>query len=130
MIAKRKFYILSIKAEKYRSRVVNNLYVSKRLRDIGITNDYLGFYFLVDILDLMINENIQIRSFSRDVYPLLAEKYAVHEFTIERNIRNIINTLWHSRLKFKLKRVNVFDKKPRCQEFIYMLKNYVLLDLV
>lgn len=114
------------KTMKYEDIVAHNYYVMSRIRELGITEQYTGYYFLVDILDQLINESKVVRSFSREVYPVLAKKYNKNDCTIERDIRNIINVLWDYRLKNKLAKFWLKEDKPSCCEFIYIVKNYLV----
>lgn len=59
------------KTIKYEDIVVHNYYVMGKMRELGITEQYTGYYFLVDILDQLINESKVVRSFSREVYQCL-----------------------------------------------------------
>lgn len=106
--------------------VSKNYYFEKKLNEIGLTENYLAFFYLVDIMDILINETKIVRSFSTEVYPKLAKKYNKSMCTIERDIRNVINVLWDDGMKYKLS--NYFNKtdKPKCCEFIYLIKNYIL----
>ncbi len=117
------------KTLKYEDIVAPNYYVMGKMRELGITDQYTGFYFLVDILDQLINESKVVRSFSREVYPMLAKKYHKNDCTIERDIRNIINVLWDYRLKSKLSLFWQKNEKPSCCEFIYIIKNYLVMNI-
>ncbi len=117
------------KSLRYEDLVAHNYYVIAKMNELGITNQYTGFYFLVDILDQLINESKVVRSFSREVYPMLAKKYDKNDCTIERDIRNIINVLWDYRLKNKLVMFWSREEKPSCCEFIYIIKNYLVMDI-
>ena len=109
--------------------VTPNYYISKKLIELGITNNYIAYYYLVDILDALVNDMMVIRAFSHDVYPKLAEKYNKSECTIERDIRNIINIFWESRLKEKLYPFWEKDKAPTCRDFIFLLKRYLIHEI-
>jgi len=101
----------------------------KRVKELGITPNYMGFYYIIEILDLLLNEGMIVRSFSKQVYPMLAKKYNKKEITIERNIRNLINKFWEPKLKNELMCLWLREEKPTCCEFIYILKNYILKEI-
>lgn len=120
---------MSKKTEEYEEKVCKNYFLIKRMGDLGITNDYIGYYYLVDIMNLLINEAKTFRSFSKELYPYLAEKYNKNLCTIERNIRNLRDKRWDKGLKLKLSKFWDKDKKPSCSKFIYLIKNFVLDDI-
>ena len=85
----------------------------------------MGFYYLIEILNLLINQGIKVKSYSNQIYPIVALKYNKSVCTIERNIRNLIDKCWSVDL---LKRLNIFyhgNKKPSCCKFIELLKMYI-----
>ncbi len=120
---------MCLKTEKFNANVVSSYYLKKRICDLGITDNYIGYYYLLDILNIIINEEKTIRCFSREVYPHLAEKYKTKDCTIERDIRNIIKVNWDIKLKHKLKNYWRENSRPTCCKFIYLVKNYVLSDI-
>ncbi|MBR6778945.1 MAG: hypothetical protein IKM43_02190 [Clostridia bacterium] len=116
--------------EKIYGQILPNYYfIIKILQDLGITKKYMGFYYLAEILNLLINEDLKIRSFSRQVYPMLASKYNKNSCTIERDIRNVISRFWDEQLKNKLKLFWDREDTPSCCEFIYILKNYLVMQI-
>ncbi len=120
---------MTSKELKYGKLLPKDYYYIKRVKELGITPKYIGFYYIVEILDLLINESMFVRSFSKQVYPLLAEKYNKKPNTMERNIRSVIDKLWEDKLKSKLMCFWLREKKPTCCEFIYILKSYIMQDI-
>lgn len=108
----------------------NNYFISKSVEKLGITNRFIGYFYLVDILDLLINKGIKVNAFSKDVYPVVAAKYSKNACTVERDIRNVIDNLWDDVLLVKLTKFRDKKQKPSCCEFIYLLKNYVISKVV
>lgn len=120
---------MGIKIQKY-SRLVNtNYYFSKRMHNLGIPKQYTAYYYLMDIMDLLINQNKSVKSFSREVYPEIAIKYNKTDCTVERDIRSVINVFWEKSLKNSLSDFWHYERKPRCREFIYLVKNYLIMDI-
>ena len=39
----------------YDDKIGNCKYIVKQIKDLGISEDYLGFYFLVSIEDILLN---------------------------------------------------------------------------
>lgn len=120
---------MSKKAEKCGSCLTANYYIYKKLEGLGLKKTYIAFYYLHDILNMLINQNMVVKSFSREVYPIIAVQYSKKPCTIERDIRNVINSFWDKQLKNKLNNFWVEDSPPTCHKFIYILKNYIIQDL-
>lgn len=121
---------MGIKADKYRSFLKQHYYFNRKIGELGVTIDFIGFYYLGDIMEILINQGEKVRSFSKQVYPILAQKYNKKECTIERDIRNVINTFWEKSLKEKLNKYWKGEReKPCCQELIYMIKQYIMDSL-
>lgn len=121
--------MVSLKVEKCRKLIGNNYYFLKRIRGLGIPSKYMAYYYLVDIMDILINENRRIRAFSREVYPKVAKKYDKTDCTVERDIRSVIKKFWCTSLKNKLSAFWHKERSPRCCEFIYLVKNYLVQDI-
>lgn len=120
---------MTTKEKKYKPLLPNDYFYIKRIKELGITERYMGFYYIIEILDLMLNESVVVRSFSKEVYPNIAKKYNKQSSTIERNIRSLINKFWDENLRFALKDFYAKKQKPSCCEFIYVLKNYILKEI-
>lgn len=117
------------KTESFEDKVCKNYFIIKRIADLGITKSYIGYYFLLDIMDILINEPKTYRSFSKELFPMLAKKYNKNLCTIERDIRNVRDKRWNCGLKNKLSKFWNKGNIPTCNKFIYLVKNYVLDDI-
>lgn len=74
----------------------------------------------------LINEDMPMRSFSTQIYPMLAKKYKTKDCTIERDIRTLIAKKWQTNLKFKLSNYWMNEEPPSCCQFIKIIKCYLL----
>ena len=110
---------MGVKAEKCVKCVTHNYFINKKLIELGIGENYIAHYYLVDILDILINVNPVVRSFSREIYPQVAKRYDKSPCTVERDIRNVIKTFWDKSLKDKLYEFWGRDYPPCCHELIY-----------
>ena len=75
------------KYDRFGNLIQGNKYFIKKLNELGLKQNFTGYYYIIDILDIMINKGIGEKSFSKNVYPIIAMKYNKSECTIERNIR-------------------------------------------
>ena len=117
------------KYDRFGKYIQENKYFISQLNDIGIRKNYTGYYYLVDILDILINQDLKVKSFSRQVYPIIAEKYNTSECTVERNIRNLIDKSWSDKIRKKLIKVYDSPNKPHCRQFIYVIRNYIMMQI-
>lgn len=116
---------MSTKEKRYFKVISCNLFFINALDKIGLKNTYTGYYYLIEIINLIVNENIQASSFYKNIYPSVAVKFNKTSCTIERNIRILIDNCWTEDLKSILNCKYMY-KKPTCCQFINLIKNYIL----
>ena len=121
---------MSPKEIRYGKNVASNIYFLKQLDELGVYRKYTGFYLLVEIMQLLINEDKRIVSFSKQVYPIIAQKYGKTDCTIERNIRNLIHKCWNYDMMIKLNTYYPLDEMPTCREFVYLVKDYITKQIM
>ena len=115
----------SRKTLKFDTNAVKMVYFKIALEKIGVKKKYIGYYSLLEILDILINGNTVVKSFQRDVYPRVSEKMQVNKHTIERNIRNVISKCWSRSMMEKLGVFYPDSSKPACCEFVFLVKKYI-----
>lgn len=113
---------------KYHNKISHCKFIVKQIKDLGINDKYLGFYFLVSIENILLNEKQEINSFYKDIYPRIAKEYEKNECTIERNIRHLINQLWLEGANCKIYQI-CSGIKLSCCKFIYTIKNYLIKQI-
>lgn len=107
------------KEKRYGSYVNKSIYFANWLNDLGLSAKYTGYYYLVKILDIVINGEIKVKSYSRQVYPSVASSFNASVSTIERNIRSLIKNCWSDEIANKLRFKNV--KRPTCCRLISLI---------
>ena len=121
---------MSAKELRYGQNVANKVYFVKVLDELGIQRKYMGYYLLIELMEVLVNQDKKITSFSQQVYPIIAEKYGKTACTVERNIRSLIEKNWSYDLMTKLNVYYVDGERPTCREFIYLVKNYILKQIM
>lgn len=116
---------MSTKENKYGHAVADKIYFIKCLNELGLTKQYIGFYYMVLILDLLINGNVADKSFCKNVYPIVAKTYNKSACTVERDIRILIEKCDKTKLAKKLN----FASKITCCKFIRLINKYILNSL-
>ena len=74
-------------------KVKDCVFIIQKLEDFGLRKICKGYFYVIKILDYILSEGTEIRSFGEDVYPVVAEFFNVKVNTIERNIRNYIKII-------------------------------------
>jgi len=121
---------MSSKEIKYKDIISSNIFFVKQMDYLGLQRRYLGYYLLIDIMQILINDDKRIESFSREIYPIVAKKYAKTTCTVERNIRSIIKNSWSYDMMTKLNTYKPEGVIPTCCEFIYLIKNFILNQII
>ena len=103
---------------RHEEKVKDCVYIMKKLDEMGLYKKSVGLFYLIKILDYIMNEERDIVSFQEDVYPFIAEFFGVDERTIERNIRNFIMIVCRDCDNVEI--VNNLQGL-RCCKFIYKL---------
>lgn len=117
------------KVEQYTEKISSNVFFIKTLDRLGIKKKYTGYYYLVDILDLVINKGMKTNKFSKKIYPLVADKYHKTECTIERNIRSVISRCCDEKFLDKVDDVYSCEKAPTCCKFIRIIKDFIMAQI-
>lgn len=120
---------MTLRQTKFKAVIAKYIYFMKQFDFLGISRKYTGYYYLVEIVQYLVNQDVFITSFSKQIYPLVAQKFNTTECTIERNIRSLIDHVWTLEIMEKL---NVYlpNRKPTCKEFIFMIKNYIINQIM
>ena len=115
---------------KYGDVVAENLFIATKLDELGVASNYIGYYYLIDIFEITINGQREVKSYSREIFPIVSQRFSKTTCTVERNIRVLINKCWNEEMSKKLKYFYKENLKPTCCQFIALIKNYILSFLM
>ena len=101
------------------------IYFKMILNRLGVKKKYTGYYCLLDVLNIIINEKRAVKNFQREVYPSVSAKMQVSQCTIERNIRNLIDKCWSYSMMERLGVYYPEGRKPACRQFVFLVKRYI-----
>ena len=82
---------------------------------LGIRTNYKGYYYLVDALTLIMEDENRLLSIGTELFPAIALKYQTDVRCIERNIRTVIKVCWESISPYPL------ESPPTVGEFLDIL---------
>lgn len=66
------------------------------IRRFNITSKYKGYYLILDAIDIACKKQQESLYITKDIYPLLADKYHLSIQSVEKNIRTIIDKCWYN----------------------------------
>lgn len=68
--------------------------VSKLLYDLMLPPSYKGYRYMKDAILMLCDDDYVCTSFTKNIYPVIAEKYASTSQNIEKNIRSAVNKIY------------------------------------
>ena len=68
--------------------------VSKLLYDLMLPPSYKGYRYLKDAILMLCDDDYVCTSFTKNIYPVIAEKYGSTSQNIEKNIRSAVNKIY------------------------------------
>lgn len=96
------------------------------IRKLGITSKYKGYYFLVEAVNMVMEQKDDQIRVTKDIYPELARKFKATPSNIEHDIRTVVNVCWKMN-KSGLDKIAGYPLKfkPTNSEFIDMVAYYL-----
>lgn len=118
------------KKTKYHENIKDKKYFIHKLNELDLISKFMGYFYIIEIMDLLINEELKVESFSRQVFPVVASTFNKAVHTVERDIRHYIKLCWNEKLQKLFEKTEHQKEYPTCSEFILMLKNYIISGLI
>lgn len=95
---------------------------STLLYDLMLPPSYKGYKYLKDAILMLSDENFECSSFAKNIYPVIAEKYASTSQNIEKNIRSAVNRIYEVNSREDLEKIlgksPIICEKPSNVKFI------------
>lgn len=94
---------------------------------LGIHSTYKGYRFLVASLELALEDENNLLFITKNIFPVVANKYHTNSNCIERDIRTVIHACWNSPCREVLQSMTPYplQKPPTVGEFIDILYWYI-----
>ena len=110
----------------YKAIKTNEMTVEKKasvlLYDLMLPPNYKGYRYLKDAILMLCDENHECNSFTKNIYPVIAEKYGSTSQNIEKNIRSAVMKIYEVNSKEDLEKVlgksPIIFEKPSNVKFI------------
>ena len=100
-------------------------------RTLGIHGTQKGYYYLVDSIQMALEDEKNLILFTQTMFPIIAQKYDTTAANVDHNLRALIEQCWNSPFKEELLKLAPYRlvKKPTVGEFIDILYwNVKLMD--
>lgn len=101
--------------------------IIKKLIDIGIPTNILGYQYIVDALRILINDNAPL--LIKDIYQIVANKNLTTVACVESAMRNAISQATKRSSEEFAKTFNESNKKPTNSQFITKLSQSIKVGL-
>ncbi|MCD8242126.1 MAG: sporulation initiation factor Spo0A C-terminal domain-containing protein [Lachnospiraceae bacterium] len=82
--------------EEAEGRNVFRIYVRELLLHLGITPNYIGYFYLIDALEMAVEEPQRLLLVTKLIYPEVARHHDVSAQAVERCLRTVAETAWRT----------------------------------
>lgn len=105
---------------------MSNDEIKELFETLGITRRYIGYYFLLDAVEIINRDETTLLKVGEYIYEPIAKKHNCNTATVERNIRTIILRVWRDKRERAEKIMGTkFTTAPTVSEFIDNLAYYI-----
>lgn len=103
--------------------------VQRLLMQLGATPNYIGYRYCVDAICLAIEDSQRLLLVTKQIYLEVAVHYHTTGMAVERNIRTVIDVIWHTNpvLLWKLAG-HQMTCKPTVSQFIGIISGWLLMS--
>ena len=108
-------------------RLHNPIPLEKLIRNLGIAGTYKGFGELITAVKLAVENEDRLESVTKLLYPEVARLHGTTTDCVQKNYRKVIEVCWRNGGQRRIEEQFglYYDEKPKTQEFIDMLTNYM-----
>ena len=103
--------------------------VKELLLKLGATPNYTGFHYLVKAILMCVEEEFLLLSVTKTLYPEAAKLFSVTPSAYERNIRTVIQVIWH-RNNALLNEISGYRllKQPTVSQFLSIIVEHLIVS--
>ncbi len=89
-------------------------------RQLGIHATNKGYFYLIDALQMALEDERNLILFSKTMFETIATKHHTDPASVDRNIRTLVSQCWNSPFRNELVRICPYrlEKKPSVGVFI------------
>ena len=115
-----------------KEELTNEKKVSGLLYDLMLSPSYKGYKYLKEAILIICDDDVHCTSFTKNVYPVIAEKFSTTPQNIEKNIRFAINKIYELNseedMEKHLGKSSIVDSKPSNVKFVTLCAEKLRLE--
>ena len=105
--------------------------IIKTLSRLGLTANYVGFYYAAEALSLSLQDHSRLHYVSKLVYPDIAKHFHTSIACVERDLRTIVAKAWANNPALLSEMANhALTKAPTNGEFLAIITTYITRSTV
>lgn len=120
--------IVLIKKEySERGRILEMKEIQYLVRSLGIGGNYQGYRYLTYAIYLCLENEDYLLSVSKLLYPEIAQTFQTTAYSVERNLRTVVNVCWERGNRMLLEDISFYPllSKPTTGEFLDIVSGYL-----
>ena len=102
---------------------MSEIEIERLIRSLGIGATYRGYHYLQYGIKLCLESEDYLLSVSKSLYPQIANHYCTSSYSVERDIRTVINVCWERGNRELLRKIAMhpLENRPASSEFLDIL---------
>lgn len=102
-------------------------YIYNILHKLGVGARYSGYKYLTCAIKLCAENEDMLTLVTKNLYPMIAEKFGVSWYSVERDIRTVIYIIWEHGNREYLNKIAGYNllEQPAPKEMLDILSHYV-----
>ena len=102
---------------------MSEIEIERLIRSLGIGATYRGYHYLQYGIKLCLESEDYLLSVSKSLYPQIANHYCTSSYSVERDIRTVINVCWERGNRELLQKIAMhpLEVHPASSEFLDIL---------
>ena len=102
---------------------MSEIEIERLIRSLGIGATYRGYHYLQYGIKLCLENEDYLLSVSKSLYPQIADHYCTSSYSVERDIRTVINVFWERGNRELLQKIAMhpLEIRPASSEFLDIL---------
>lgn len=101
--------------------------IEQTLHNLSITRNYRGYRCILIAVELILEDEDRMVNMVQDLYVPTARELHCNVHSIERNIRTVINHVWHTNRKLLVKMSGYdLNAPPNVGTFLDIIVNHVM----
>lgn len=121
--------LLKTGVDEYKKMIIYLRIIQEILDDFGIHKTNKGYYYIIDSVAMIMQQDYTKLHFKSEIYPYVADGYkGIRSSSVEHSIRNAIHAAYRDQLKsVVVNKMSDFENCPGNKQFLIIVSNLVYL---